>query len=407
MMQQLQRKYDVVVYGATGFTGALVAQYLSVRPDSSNLRWAVAGRDQPKLQVLLNTLPNQGKGVDIIVANASSQESLDSMAKQTKVVLTTVGPYHQYGTPLVDSCVRMGTHYCDLTGEVPWIKTIINKYHKQAQENKAMIVTCSGFDSIPSDLGALMVIRHMKTKYGRDCGDLKYLIGPFKGGASGGTLASLFGMMELPASTIKEMRDPFYLNDDGKKGAPNQREQMNVRYDSDIQKWTAPFVMAACNTRVVRRSASLLGDYGENFRYSESVVCSSWFSAFAMWSGLFIFMVLASISFTRNLLKKVLPKPGEGPNEKQRKEGMFQITFVGKSEPKDGEQPVEVRGQVNGYGDPGYQETSKMIAETAIFLSQKSPDTIRGGVMTPASALGLPLIDRLRTAGMTFDITKG
>jgi len=273
-----------------------------------------------------------------------------------------------------------------------------------------MIVNCCGFDSIPSDLGALMMVRHMQNKYQRDCAELKYLIGPMQGGASGGTLASAMGLMEMPSHVLKQSRDPFYLNDGGKRGVP-QKDFMSVKYDNEVQHWIAPFVMGTCNTRVVRRSNSLLDkDYGPNFQYMEAVSCSSWFMAAIMWIGLAAFMLLGSIPFTRNLIKKYGPQPGDGPTEKQRNEGFFKITFVGKTDPKDqGEKGIEVRGQVNGHSDPGYQETSKMISETAIGLALKAtrePNSIRGGILTPATSLGTDLIDRLKTAGMTFEITK-
>jgi len=268
-------------------------------------------------------------------------------------------------------------------------------------------VNCCGFDSIPSDLGSLMVVRHMQTKLVRNCGELKYLIGVMKGGASGGTLASGLGMFELPKEVLKEMRDPFYLNPPTKKGSP-QGDMFKVRFDEDVQKWTAPFVMGPCNCRIVRRSNALLDNsYGPNFKYTEALTTTSWIKAVGVWIGLLGFVLLASFSFTRNILRKVVPQPGEGPTEKERKEGMFKITLVGKTDTKEpGEKPHEVRAQVNGYSDPGYQETSKMISESAICLATLPADSIRGGVLTPASSMGMTLVERLRNAGMTFEITN-
>jgi len=401
----MSRKYDIVVFGATGFTGELVAKYM-IEHCPSELRWALGGRDLAKLKTVSERLGRTN--IDLLVADSSNQASMDAMVAQTRVVLTTVGPYSKYGTPLVDACVRLGAHYCDLTGESPWIRKMIDKYHQQAEEKGVAIVHCCGFDSIPSDLGVLMVVRHMSSKLNRKCGPLKYIIGPMKGGASGGTLASMVELFNLPREELKKSRDPYFLNPTNMRGETRQPDMKFIEYDEDVGKWVIPFFMGPVNTRIVRRSNALLGNsYGPTFVYKEVASFNSMIQAFFVWLGMAAFVVLMAIPFTRGLLQKVLPKPGEGPTEQQRKEGHFTVTFVGETHPESPtEKPTKVRAKVNGYADPGYGETAKMISESAICLATLPRNSLKGGVVTPASSMGLELVERLKKAGMTFEITS-
>jgi len=318
---------------------------------------------------------------------------------------------------LVEACVRQSTHYCDITGEPHFIRSIIDKFHKEAQEKRVRIVNCCGFDSIPSDLGALLVAHHIKSQLHRDCSSAKYFLGKMKGGVSGGTIASAMNMFELPPAVLKATRDPLYLNPDNTKGARQPRDQKIVAFDEDSKSWTAPFVMALVNTRIVRRSNALLSNYyGDAFQYSEHQAAKSFFQALVTWLLIASVLFLSSIRFTRDLLKKVVPKPGEGPSEKQRNEGFFNIAFVAQSQPKSNdEKSTKVFARVKGVADPGYGETSKMVAEAAICLAldddeddddSTAPKRLPGGVLTPASAMGFRLIKRLRDAGMTFEIVS-
>jgi len=212
-------------------------------------------------------------------------------------------------------------------------------------------------------------------------------------------------MFNLPRSELMKSKDPYFLNPANARGQTRQPDVKFIKYDEDVKKWTAPFFMAAINTRVVRRSNALAGNsYGPNFSYSEVMSCSSIFHAFIVWFMSMLFLILLAIPVIRSLMCRVLPKPGEGPSEKDRKEGFFKVTFIGETQPEnETEKPVKVTGQVNGYADPGYAETAKMISEAAICLASLPPG-VKGGVITPAESMGMALVERLRNAGMTFEI---
>ena len=403
-----KREFDVVIWGATGFTGKLVAQYLAANYGiNSDLKWAIAGRDPQKLAELKETLCRTMDSSDlpIILANSDDPESLLKLAKRTRVVCTTVGPYALYGTSAVEACVTAGTHYCDLAGEVQWMAKIIANYQKKAEDSGARIVHTCGFDSIPTDMGTWFLQQAMLEKHGVAATQIKSRVGRTRGAASGGTIASMLNMMEEAkgdAFVRDAMANPYSLYPGGIAPGQDEPDQSNARYDPDFQQWTAPFIMAAINNRVVRRTNALLGfAWGEDFRFDEALLSSSRFQAKSIATMSTIGMGSLSVTPLRKMAQKMLPKPGEGPSKADREAGYYELFFHGKH--PDGPDK-DMRAKVTGDMDPGYGSTSKMLAEAAVCLAKDKP-TGGGGIWTPAAAMGGKLLSRLReSAGLTFEI---
>lgn len=408
------RKHDLVIWGATGFTGKLVAEYLAQNPSQERpLRWALGGRNRTKLERVrreLSQIDSSLAELPLVVGDSSDASALGALARDTEVVCTTVGPYAQYGNELVAACVEAGTDYCDLTGEVQWIRRIIDRHHSAAVDSGARIVHCCGFDSIPSDLGVLMLQDAARERFRQPCDDVRFFVGRSKGGLSGGTAASLLGVLDearRDSSVRKMLLDAYSLNPEGERDGPDGPDQKGLRYDSAINAWTAPFVMGAINTRIVRRSNALLGyPYGKSFRYAESMRLPPGRKGKLLGRGIVVGfgagMVLGSIPPTRRLLEKALPKPGTGPSRERREAGFFEIELVGRGSTEDGK-AIRVEGEVVGTRDPGYGETAKMLAESARCLVEDGSELeTPGGILTPASAMGMRLVERLRGAGMTF-----
>ncbi len=405
------RPHEIVLFGATGFTGALVAEHL-VRHHIEGLRLALAGRDRGKLERVRSELARidaRAASLPLLVADAHDAEALDEVAAEPAVVCTTVGPYAKYGRDLVAACVRHGTDYCDLTGEVQFMRRMIDAHHEEAQKTGARIVHCCGFDSIPSDLGTWMMQEAMRERHGARLDEVRFFAGETRGGFSGGTIASLLTALDEVAedrSVARVLADPYALTP-GFRG-PDRRDQTGVGFDRDLGMWTAPFVMASVNTRVVRRTNQLLDfPYGREFRYSEAASTgkgpAGLARATAMTAGLGGLMGALTVPPARRLLeKRVLPKPGEGPSKEQRERGFFVIRLVGKGRGGEGRE-VTLRGRVEGKADPGYGETAKMLGESALCLARDGVDA-PGGVRTPASTMAAPLLARLREAGMVFRV---
>ncbi|MFL5433148.1 MAG: saccharopine dehydrogenase family protein [Myxococcales bacterium] len=405
------RRLDVVLFGATGFTGRLVADYLAQR--APTLRWAIAGRSREKLQQVKSDLAGRYPALaalEVLVADAADPDALAVVAKDARVVCTTVGPYAVHGRELAAACAEQGTDYCDLAGEVNFIRESIDRNHARAGETRARIVHCCGFDSIPSDLGVHLLAGHFDQQ-GRKLQRASFFVGPMKGGVSGGTIASMLAMLERASRDPQQRRligDPYALIPDRDKDrGPDHGDQMIPKFEPLVGAWTGPFVMAAINTRVVRRTNAITGyRYGKDFRYREAMVfgkgAKGAASAAAFSAGVAAFVTLGSTGPGRSILKPLLPAPGQGPGKAQRDAGFFRVRIVGEG---DGKGPLRAVARVEGTSDPGYGETAKMLGESALCLAldrdQLEP---RHGVLTPASAMGNRLIERLRAAGMTFAI---
>lgn len=385
------RDYDLVVYGATGFTGRLVAEYLASRDGPERI--ALAGRSQWKLESVRDEI-----GVDwpLLVADAADPKALQKVADSTTAIVTTVGPYWKYGLPLVEACAKAGTHYADLAGEVLFMRESIDRFDAVAKKSGARIVHASGFDSIPSDLGVYL----LQEAVGGPLGETVMAVRWASGGFSGGTIASGIGQMEAAKadpSLRRVMEDPYALTP-GESG-PDAGDQIWVRYEPVLDSWTGPFVMAAINTRVVRRSNLLLGHrYGRDFTYKEVVATGPGLGGRARATALAAAstggMAALSIGPARAVISRFLPDPGEGPGPEAREKGGFRVEF--RSTPGDGE---VYAAEVIGKGDPGYAATSRMLSEAGLCLATTEGPA---GVLTPASAMGDALVERLRDAGMTL-----
>jgi short subunit dehydrogenase-like uncharacterized protein len=408
-MNDARREFDVIVVGATGFTGALVAEYLRSRYGcEGGLRWAAAGRSEERLTALRASLGPDAAGLPLIVVDTLDARSVRELAQRTRVVLTTVGPYARYGSELVAACAESGTHYCDLAGEVQWIRRMIDAHDATARKSGARIVHCCGFDSIPMDIGAWFLQQEAEARYGAHCESITLLVRAMKGGASGGTMASMMNLMREARANREVARvltRPYSLNPAGEQRGPDRGDQRGVRFDDVAQSWTAPFIMASVNTRVVRRSHALLGyPWGPDFRYHEAIRTgrgmAGWLRAAMITAGLAGLVGLASFGWSRNLLERfVLPKPGTGPKREARENGFFKLEQIGTL--AGGRR---ITSRITGDRDPGYGSTSKMLSESAVCLAQDDLDC-GGGVLTPAAAMAAPLIRRLtEKAGLTFEI---
>jgi short subunit dehydrogenase-like uncharacterized protein len=399
------REFDIVLWGATGFTGRLVADYLvrNYVGGESGLRLALAGRNKEKLEGIANEVG--APQLPILIGDSFDADSLNAIATTAEVLITTVGPYAKYGAEVVAACVRNGTDYCDLTGETQFVRAMIDAHQEEAMRTGARIVHCCGFDSIPSDLGALMVQEAFKERHGRYASEVKMAAGRMSGAFSGGTFASMLNIFEElkeNPSLRKVLGNPYALNPKGIRGQ-DRGDQAGVRYDQHLG-WTSPFIMAAINTRIVRRSHALMGlPWGEDFRYSEVMSTgkgpAGFTRAVSFAGGIAAFMAGVALPLTRPFVVKRLPAPGEGPSEQARAKGHFETRHVAIG---DGQ---TVRGLVADQRDPGYGSTAVMLSEAALCLAFDGAQLqVEGGILTPASAMGMRLVERLRAAGMTFEV---
>jgi short subunit dehydrogenase-like uncharacterized protein len=392
-MMKPSPKFDIVVYGATGFTGQLVAEYLAAHyRGDRDLKWAMAGRSLDKLASVRDAI---GAPADtaLIVADASDPISLKDMIEQTRSVLSTVGPYQLYGSDLVAACAASGTDYLDLCGEPVWMRQMIDAHHAAAQSTGARIVFSCGFDSLPFELGVFFVEETAKKVLGAPVSRVKGRVRNMKGTFSGGTAASIkatFAAAAKDLSLVALLKNPFVLTP-GFEG-PKQPPGNKPLFDQELDAWTAPFVMSTINTRNVHRSNLLMGfPYGKDFIYDEMVLTGPGERGEANAK-----LVVAANS---KMGASDGPKPGEGPSKEERDTGLYDLLFVG-----IGEGGRQVRVAVRGDRDPGYGSTSKMIAECAICLLRDTPE-VPGGIWTPGAAMGNRLIKRLvDNAGLTFDV---
>lgn len=387
-----EKEFDVVIYGASGYTGRLVAEYMAQQyPEGSGVRWAMAGRNAEKLAQVRDEI-GAPKNTPLVTADADDPDSIDAMVASAKVIATTVGPYQLYGEALVSSCAKLGTDYVDLCGEPAWMRKMIDAYDEQAKASGARIVFSCGFDSIPFDLGVFFLQEEAKKTLGgtvpRVRGRVRAMEGKFSGGTAASFLATMAAATKDPG-VIELLNDHFALAP-GFKG-PEQPDDSKPYEDDAIGMWVAPFIMAAINARNVHRSNFLLGHaYGDAFQYDEMMVCGP---------GEQGAEVAKMVASTNPMGGEDAPKPGEGPTKEERENGHYNVLFIGES--ADGQ---IVKVAVAGDLDPGYGSTSKMLAESAVCLIQESADT-PGGILTTAPAMGMALIERLRAnAGITFEI---
>lgn len=411
------REFDIVLYGATGFVGKLTAEYLAQA--GGDARIALAGRSQDKLLAVRETLGEAAQSWELIAADASQPSSLNAMAARTQTVVTTVGPYLKYGLPLVAACAAAGTDYADLTGEGLFIRECIDLYHKQAMDTGARIVHSCGFDSIPSDLTVFALHRRAEQDKSGQLADTNLVVRTFAGGVSGGTVASMLELMRA-ASTDPEarrvMNDPYTLTPD-RAAEPELGGQPDLRWrrGGDIAPeldgyWVGPFVMAAANTRIVRRSNALLNyAYGRRFEYAEQMSMGRSLVApvtAAVSAGANnVIMALGSRYFNRlpgKLIERIVPKPGTGPSERTRERGHYTVetyttTTTG----------ARYRATMSQQGDPGYKATSVLLGECGLALAfDRDRLSDLRGVLTPAAAMGDALLARFPAAGVSLETTR-
>ncbi|MFN2537754.1 MAG: trans-acting enoyl reductase family protein [Mycobacteriales bacterium] len=397
------RQHDLVLHGATGFVGALTAKHLAQH--AGGARIALSGRSRDKLEQLRNRL-----AVDwpVLVTDAADESSVQALAQRTKAVATTVGPYVKHGLPLVKACAEAGTSYADLTGEVLFVRDSHAEAHKLAKDTGARIVHDTGFDSVPSDLGVWLLHQQVTADGEGTLADTVLLVVSMRGGISGGTVDSLRTMVD-EVKADKQLRgvlaDPHALSPDRLLESEEQRDVMTPSRDPLLGRWVAPFVMASYNTRIVRRSNALLGHaYGPGFRYREvmSVGRSPLAPVLAGGVTVGVGALAAGMALpgTRQLLDRVLPKPGEGPSEKTRENGHFRIEVHTRT--STGPRYVAT---VAAKGDPGYAATAVMFGESGLSLAL-DPLTSGGGVLTPAVAMGDALAERLRARGFEISVRR-
>lgn len=379
-MDKSARPYDIVVYGATGFTGRLVAEYLARHYGQEGPRWAMAGRSAAKLAEVRGLI-DAPKNTPLIVADIADPASLATMAQQARVVLTTVGPYQLYGEPVLEACIAAGTDYADLCGEPVWMRQMIDKHGAAAAQAGSRICFSSGFDSIPFDLGVLMLQKAAVERFGRPAPRVKGRVRGMKGTFSGGTAASLKATLAAlgnDASLVPLMTSPFSLTP-GFEG-PAQPAGNVVNHDDALGSWQAPFIMATINTKNVHRTNALLGHpWGTDFVYDEMVLTGPGDQGKAIAEHMAKVPVIGGGND---------PLPGEGPSREERETGFYNVLFVG--EMPDGQ---TIRYGVQGRYDPGYGSTSRMLSETGIALLTCKAD---GGIGTPGALLGEALVARLQ-----------
>ncbi len=398
--------YDIVVYGATSFVGQILARYMVEQFSNGELKFALAGRSKSKLESLKASL--DAPELDLLIADAADEDALNAMCFKTKVVVSTVGPYALYGEPLVKVCAETGTHYCDLTGEPQWIRRMLEAYEDLAKQSGARIVHCCGFDSMPSDLGVHFLQKHAIEQHGQVCNDIKMRVALMKGGASGGTIASMVNIIKEIRKNPKLRKvlvDPYSLCPSG-HGFSARQNNVKMEYDDELESWVAPFLMASINTRIVHRSNALSDSrYGDDFMYEEAVMTGSGNGgkkrARKMYWGLGAFTAGISVAPVRWLMENfILPKPGSGPTPEEQIKGKYVFLFRGTT--ADGD---VVKARVTGDQDPGYGSTAKMLGQAAAVLAQDIPDSVEGGFWTPATLFGDGLIARLEEhSGVKFKI---
>lgn len=404
----MQKPFDLIVFGATGFTGRLVAEYLNTTYGVDQaLRWAMAGRSLDKL-AQVRSLINAPAELPLLQADASDANSLNALVAQARCIISTVGPYQRHGEGLVRACADAGTDYVDLCGEPGWMAQMIHQHDAAARASGARIVFSCGFDSIPFDLGVVFLQDEAQRRFGAPLMRVRGRVRVMKGGFSGGTMASALATVEAMGRDVelaRSMADPFALTP-GFRG-PAQPEGDSAAYDDAAQAWTGPFVMAAINTKNVHRTHALRGHpWGRDFVYDERMLTGDGKRgeqrAKALARNSRLQNALLGFAPARELLRRfALPKPGQGPSLHERESGRYEVLFIG-----DTAQGQRLCAVVKGDRDPGYGSTCKLISESALCLIDEVDRSMAGGgVWTPGAAMGLALVRRLQArAGLSFAI---
>ena len=398
------KNFDVIIWGATSFTGKLVCEYIFSNYKTNEIKWAMAGRDKKKLEDVRTEIADTS--VPILLADSFDENTLSDLVKQTKVMCSTVGPFSVYGTLLVDLCVRFKTNYCDITGEAHWIRTLIDNFHGEAKSKKIKIVNSCGFDSIPSDMGVYFIQNKIKKVYKNYAKSIKMRVAGIRGGISGGTYSSINNLLSEAyndKTIFKVLNNPYGLNPNDKMEGLDKKDLRKIIFDKESNSWIYPFIMAGINTKIVRRSNALSNfQYGKDFRYEEAMMAGKGISGF--WKSILAVFPLAMIGLSPNsFLKKIvnlyMPKPGEGPGIEKRKNGFYNLRFYITIDEKR-----KAFAKVVGDSDPGYGSTSKMIAESALCLAfDNLPENY--GVVTPSFSMGDKLLNRLNeNAGLKFEL---
>ena len=398
------KKFDIIIWGATSFTGKLVTEYIFKKYGSSKIKWAIAGRNLKKLEKIRYQVADEN--IPIFIADSFDEESLSKFVKKTKVVCSTVGPYSLYGTKLVKLCVENNTNYCDITGEAHWIRSLIDCFHEEAKSKKIKIINSCGFDSIPSDMGVYFIQNEIKKFNNNYAKSIKMRVAGIRGGISGGTYSSINNLLKeayRDKSIFKVLNNPYGLNPKDKMEGLDKKDLRKIIFDKESNSWIYPFIMAGINTKIVRRSNALSNFiYGKDFRYEEAMIAGKGISGF--WKAILAVFPLAMIglnpnSFLKKIVDSFMPKPGEGPGIEKRKNGFYNLRFY-----------ITLNNnriafaKVIGDSDPGYGSTSKMLAESAICLAFDNLSD-NYGVITPSSGMGDKLLNRLKdNAGLSFEL---
>ena len=387
-------RFDIIIWGASSFTGKLVTEYFFKNFESNKIKWAIAGRNKSKLENI--RLEVADEKIPILVADSFDEKSLSLIVKETRVICSTVGPYALYGSLLVELCVKYSTNYCDITGEAHWIRTLIDNFHEDAKSKKIKIVNSCGFDSIPSDMGVYFIQNEIKKVYKNYAKSIKMRVAGIRGGISGGTYGSINNLLKeayADKNVFKVLNNPYGLNPIGKMEGMDKKDLRKIIFDKESKSWIYPFIMAGINTKIVRRSNALSNfQYGKDFRYEEAMMSGKGISGF--FKAILAVFPLAMVglnpnSFTKKIVNLFMPKPGEGPGFEKRKNGFYNLRFYITTDDKR-----KAFAKVIGDSDPGYGSTSKILAQSALCLAfDNLPENY--GVITPSHSMGNKLLNRL------------
>ena len=396
-------RFDIIIWGASSFTGKLVTEYFFKKFRSNKIKWAIAGRNKEKLEIIRSEVAD--KKIPILIADSFDEQSLSLIVKETKVICSTVGPYSLYGSLLVELCVKHSTNYCDITGEVHWIRTLIDRFHEDAKMKKIKIVNSCGFDSVPSDMGVYFIQSELK-KLNLHTKEIKMRVAGIRGGISGGTYKSLNNLLKeayKDKDVFKVLKNPYGLNPIDKMEGDDKKGLQKIIFDEVSGSWIFPFAMAGINTKIVRRSNALSNfHYGKDFTYEEAMIAGKGLKGLIKAAISVLPLAIVSInpnSFVKKFIDYFMPKPGEGPGIKNREQGFYNLRFFIKL--KDNSMAL---AKVIGDRDPGYGSTSKILAESALCLAfDDLPSNY--GIVTPSYSMGDKLLKRLReNAGLSFEL---